>query len=93
METTVRQKIIQLLLIKPHEAQGISRILGVSQRSVESHLEHVMRSVGNRFEIVLPECRDCGFRFRGRDRVTKPSKCPKCKEEDISPPYFSIKPA
>jgi len=90
MESTVRQKIIEILKVKPVDALHLSRAIGVTQRVIESHLEHVEKSVGKSFEIVPAICRDCDFKFKNRTRTTKPTRCPKCKGEDIIPPLFFI---
>jgi transcriptional regulator len=92
-EATLRQQIIALLRVRPWEAGGLSHALGISQRQVESHLTHVRKSVeahGERMVIVPAQCRDCGFEFAERTRTTKPSRCPKCKSEQLAPPVFEI---
>jgi len=63
-EATLRQQIIALLRMRPWEAGGLARALGISQRQVESHLTHVRKSVeahGERMVIEPAQCRDCGF--------------------------------
>ena len=82
---------MDLLKVKPTDAQALSRAIGVSQRAIESHLPHVAKTVGKSFEITASDCRDCDFKFKDRDRMTKPSKCPKCNGEDICPPQFFIR--
>jgi transcriptional regulator len=32
----------------------------------------------------------CGFIFAKRDRLTPPSRCPRCKNEYVENPRFSI---
>ena len=90
---TRRQQIIALLRGRPWEAGELSRALGISQRQVESHLTHVRQSVkahGEQLVIEPAQCRDCGFAFAERTRTTKPSRCPKCKSEQLAPPVFEI---
>ena len=92
-EATLRQKIIELLRIRPWDAGGLSRALGVSQRQIEIHLKHVAKSVegrGEHFIIGAAQCRDCDFEFSDRTRTTKPSRCPKCRSEQLAPPVFEI---
>jgi len=92
-EATLRQQIIALLRVRPWEAGGLARALGISQRQVESHLTHVRTSVeahGERMVIGPAQCRDCGFAFAERTRTTKPSRCPQCKSEQLAPPVFAI---
>jgi predicted Zn-ribbon and HTH transcriptional regulator len=87
---TVRQKIVELLKVKPVDAGYLSRAVGASQRAIEAHLEHVAKGVGAQFEIMPSECKNCEFKFENRIRTTKPSKCPKCRGEEIYPPLFFI---
>mgnify|MGYP001619535811 CR=1 FL=1 len=92
-DATLRQKIIELLRVRPWDAGGLSRALGASQRQIEAHLKHVSKSVegrGERMVIGPAQCRDCGFEFSERTRTTKPSRCPKCKSESLAPPVFEI---
>jgi predicted Zn-ribbon and HTH transcriptional regulator len=93
-EATLRQQIIALLRVRPWDAGGLARALGISQRQVESHLTHVSKSMeahGERMVIGPAQCRDCGFEFSERTRTTKPSRCPQCKSEQLAPPVFEIR--
>ena len=93
-EATLRQQIIALLRVRPWDAGGLSRALGISQRQVESHLTHVRKSMeahGERLVREPAQCRDCGFAFAERTRTTKPSRCPQCKSEQLAPPVFEIR--
>lgn len=91
---TIRQQIVQELLGERCSAQDLAHRLGISEREVEEHLAHIARSVTRdrqgRFLLEPSTCQDCGFVFRGRTRLTKPSRCPKCRSEAISPPRFGI---
>jgi predicted Zn-ribbon and HTH transcriptional regulator len=98
--TTIREKIIEVLKTtsEPLAAEDIIRILGVdiSVRDVYEHLIHVAKSVRSRSqgrEVLLmepPVCKKCGYVFKDLDKPKKPSKCPRCKSEWISPPRFII---
>lgn len=72
------------------DAGALSRALGVKQRVIESHMEHVGKSVGRKFEVLQPWCADCGYKFKDRSKSTKPSRCPMCKSEMINPPRFFV---
>ncbi|WP_420888076.1 hypothetical protein [Candidatus Nitronereus thalassa] len=37
-----------------------------------------------------PTCIDCGYEFRHRTRLKRPSRCPHCRSEAITYPRFSI---
>ena len=93
-EATLRQQIIALLRVRPWEAGGLARALGISQRQVESHLTHVSQSVeahGERMVRGPAQCRDGGFASAERTRTTKPSRCPQCKSAQLAPPVFEIR--
>lgn len=93
MEATVRQQIIEKLKARPHTAFELSQMLRVSQRDIENHLKYVEKSAKTqmmKFKIESSMCENCKFDFEDRSRKTKPSRCPKCKCERITPPMFSI---
>jgi predicted Zn-ribbon and HTH transcriptional regulator len=91
---TIRQKIISLLAGKTLSVREISPDVGVSEKEVYEHLEHIQRTINKREHnlIVTPAaCKRCGFVFRKRDRLKKPSKCPVCRNEVIQEPLFSVR--
>jgi len=100
MESTTREKIIEILKTagRPLTAEEIAGFLGgdITPRDVYEHLPHISKSLrarSNGREILVmepPYCRKCGFEFRELDRPRKPSRCPRCKSEWISPPRFTI---
>ena len=90
---TVRRKILSLLSGPPLTALQISARSGIPEKEVYAHLPHVKKTVGRLGErlLVTPaECNACGFTFRKRERPDKPSRCPLCRGESISPPLFAI---
>jgi transcriptional regulator len=36
---------------------------------------------------------NCGFVFRKRDRLNRPSACPVCRGQHLGPPRFAVQPA
>lgn len=90
-ELTIRQQIVMLLKQHPRTALALSSELSVKTRQVEEHLIHIRKSSGKSFIIYPSKCLNCDFIFRDRERVTTPSRCPKCKEEGLEPPIFEIK--
>jgi predicted Zn-ribbon and HTH transcriptional regulator len=92
--STVRQELHTLLRSgKARSAHELSEVLGVAEREIVPHLEHLERSLKNENErlIVEPcECAACGFVFRERDRLTRPGKCPHCRATRVRPPRFRI---
>ena len=93
-ERTMRQRIIELLTDIPMTSHQLARALGIAERQVEEHLAHVVKTVARgrsrRFLIEPSHCVDCGFMFRDRTRLTKPSRCPKCRSEGVTPPRYHI---
>jgi hypothetical protein len=74
-------------------AKEISAIVGIPEKAVYSHLEHIKRTLhaeGHTLIVRPSECKRCGFVFRKRERFTKPGKCPACKGTSIEEPMFRI---
>ena len=91
---TLRREIIETLQGHAVSAKEISAIVGIREKDVDGHLEHIQRSMHNYGRILLitpAECKMCGFIFRKRKRFNKPGKCPVCRSESIAEPLFSIK--
>jgi predicted Zn-ribbon and HTH transcriptional regulator len=63
---------------------------------VEDHLVHVVKTVARhpsrRFVLEPSSCQTCGFLFRDRTRLTRPSRCPRCRSESITAPRYGIEP-
>ncbi len=95
-ELTVRQQIVQAITGMRRSARDLAHSLGIPERQVEEHLAHIVKSVAGsrqgRFRMEPASCQDCGYVFRGRTRLTRPSRCPKCRSEAILEPRFGIDP-
>jgi predicted Zn-ribbon and HTH transcriptional regulator len=90
---TVRERIADSLRGGQLTAREISTRASVPERDVAEHLRHLEHSLthaGERLLASAPHCIKCGFEFRERERHSRPSRCPECKSERISPPSFSI---
>lgn len=90
---SVRASIHQALLDGPVTARDVSRLVGIPEHDVASHLEHLSRSLkhtGEELRIEPATCLDCGFAFAQRQRFTRPSGCPKCRSRRIRFPRFRI---
>lgn len=93
---TIPRLIRAALRADPKTARELSRELGLSEREVLRHLEHLERSLReDRAKLVVdpPACLACGFVFRKRERLDRPSRCPVCRHERLSSARFSVKPA
>jgi hypothetical protein len=90
---TLRQKMIALLEADELSARDLSRYLNIREKDVQSHLDHIARSVAahNKTLVIRPcRCLQCGFVFRSRRRVTRPGRCPRCKTSRLEAPLFKI---
>ena len=90
---TFRQEIISVLTERTLSVREISADVGISGKEVVSHLEHIRiatRKSRERLVIIPAECKRCGFKFKKRERLTKPGKCPLCRRQQIQEPCFSI---
>jgi len=90
---TIRQEIIFVLTERTLSAREISAEAGISEKEVVDHLGHIriaVRKSRERLKIIPAECKKCGFRFKKRERLNKPGKCPICRSQQIQEPLFSI---
>ena len=90
--STLRQAMKELLAEQPHSSLELSQLLSQSEKEVLDHLTHLARAPGpgKRFQIIPAVCKNCGFVFRKRDRLTRPSRCPLCQHQSISRPRFVL---
>lgn len=93
-ERTPRRRIIDLLTGTRLSSHQLAQMLGIAERQVEEHLTHVVKTLARdctrRFVLEPSTCPDCGFVFRDRTRLTRPSRCPSCRGEGITAPRYGI---
>jgi len=84
--------IMELLEQKQLSALQLSGELGITEKEIFEHLEHIARSLKPTKRLVVEpaQCRSCGFPFKKRNRMKPPSRCPRCRSEFIQRPRFSI---
>jgi len=90
---TVRQAIRSLLEGFVLNAREISGRVGVTEKEVVLHLQHLDRSLSRQSAklVVAPaRCQTCGFVFSDRGRFGKPSKCPGCRGTRLEPARFTV---
>ena len=90
---TIRSKLRQVLGEGPLTARELSARVGISEKEVAGHLAHLARSLrqsGERLRVEPTRCLACGFVFKDRTRLDKPSRCPECKSERLAPSRFVI---
>ncbi len=74
-------------------ALELSSLVGIAHKQVVDHLEHLQRSLaaaGSELVVESARCSSCEYEFTDRDRLGRPSRCPKCKGERIEAPRFRI---
>ena len=92
-ESTVRADLRRELEHGPATAHELSSSVGIREREVAGHLEHLSRSLearGGKLVVRPAACLECGYLFRERKRFTTPGRCPRCGSERIEPPAFSV---
>jgi len=94
-----REKIIEILKNNksPLTVKDLAVLLGLEIKDAKTLYEDIKhaaktlyRKSGGREYIAMipPKCIDCGYEFKKLNRLRKPSKCPRCRSERISPPSF-----
>jgi len=89
---SLRRQLREVLTATPRSASWLARELGLKRGDVEEDLRHAIRSAraaGDIVVIVPARCKQCGFTFN-EDKLSKPGKCPECRETRIFEPQISI---
>jgi predicted Zn-ribbon and HTH transcriptional regulator len=87
-----RKELLSMLSTQPRSVSSLARELGLSRGDVEDDLRHAIRSAraaGHRIVVEPARCRACGFVFND-DRLSKPSRCPECRQSRILEAQISI---
>lgn len=90
---TIRKALAAALRREEISAHDLSRLIGIPEKSVAEHLEHLAKSLpahGERLTIISPECLGCGYAFPERKRLRRPSRCPRCRSTHLTGPMFRI---
>lgn len=75
-------------------ARELSAAVGVSERDIPAHLEHLGRSLkaqGLSLVVEPAACKACEYAFADRTRLEPPGSCPSCRGTRIAPPRFSVR--
>jgi len=91
---TIRLRIGELLRNAAVTPREISAAVGIREKEVARHLEHIRKSLHGGPEQLMVEpaaCRKCGFVFAKRERLDRPGRCPVCRGESIAEPRFVIR--
>jgi predicted Zn-ribbon and HTH transcriptional regulator len=89
---TLREEIAELIRQQSRSALEISGLLGIQEKDVYHHLLHIARSAarGETFHVEPSQCITCGYIFRDRKKLTRPGRCPHCRNQRITRPSFSL---
>ena len=90
---TIRQQIMSLLKNHEMNAREISKALGIREKTVYEHLEHIRYSIKPQKKklIIHPfHCLVCDYIFKDRKRLSRPGRCPQCKQGHIEAATFKI---
>ena len=87
---TLRHEIISLLIQESLTAREISERVGIQEKEVLEHLEHIKIALHGGLVVIPALCMGCGFSFRKRERLKGPGRCPVCRSERIAEPHFSV---
>lgn len=84
-QQTRRAQIIELLQQQPHSLSALKKLFSLSLSTIEDDVRHIQKSTTHTHKFIYtpPECAACGYLFRKRSRLKKPSRCPHCKSENI----------
>jgi len=92
---TPRRRIIELLTGTLLSSHQLAQLLNMPERQVEDHLTHIVKTLSRdparTFLLEPSECQDCTYAFRERTRLTRPSRCPRCRSEAITSPRYGIR--
>jgi predicted Zn-ribbon and HTH transcriptional regulator len=91
---TLRKQLMDVLSREPRSVSSLAHEIGLSRGDVEDALRHMIRSAraaGHRVVVVPARCRSCGFVF-DEDKLTKPGKCPSCRNSRIFEPQIAVAP-
>ena len=88
---TRRQQIIEILEKQKSTAQHLANVFETTLKEILEDLEHIGKSIKpKKLKEIPAHCKSCNFVFKEREKVSKPSKCPRCRSEWIEAQRFWI---
>ena len=76
-------------------ALEISQSVGIGDKEVALHLEHIIRTLRKKEQklVFAPyTCLGCGYHFTDRKRLQRPGRCPRCKGSHLKMATYHIAP-
>ncbi len=90
---TRRQELALMLSERELTIREIVDYFRATTKEIVEDLKSIAYKYKDRFVAKPAVCEFCGFVFKERDKIRKkPSKCPRCRNEKIQEPRFSLKP-
>ena len=88
---TRRQQIIEILQQNKQTAQQLANYFQTELKEIIEDLGHIKKSIKTKKLKISPAfCKSCNFVFKERSKISKPSKCPRCKSEWIEAQMFWV---
>ncbi len=90
---TRRKEIIEVLKEREMTLKELVELFQTEVKEIVEDLIHISQSVKIEHKKLKQRwaiCNNCGFTFKDREKFTRPTKCPKCRSEDITEPSFRI---
>lgn len=88
---TRREEITEILSKRAESAHQLANYYKVTLKEILEDLEHIRKSVKpRRLKQIPARCKHCGFIFKERSKIKKPSRCPRCRNERIQAQLFRI---
>lgn len=88
---TRREQIIELLKKEERTVKSLANIFATTPAEILEDLKHIEISIKPlKLKYQPAFCKKCGFVFKERDKIKKPSKCPRCRAEWIKAQVFRI---
>jgi predicted Zn-ribbon and HTH transcriptional regulator len=87
-----RKELIDILLDNPLSIKDIAQLLELSVKDVEDDVRHLQKTIKHmdyKLEVIPARCHKCDFQF-SKDKLHKPSKCPKCHGSWIYEPRILV---
>jgi len=89
---TRREEIEKILLKEEKSAHQLANMFQTELKEILEDLAHIELSVKPKKIVITPaRCKKCGFLFKERSKIKKPSKCPRCRSEWIQAQLFRIR--
>ncbi|NUM37420.1 MAG: transcriptional regulator [Candidatus Brocadiae bacterium] len=86
MQETRREQMIGLLTEGSWTLDSLAKYFDVTSKIIEDDLSHIEKSIKKTHSLkqIPPYCEGCGFVFKNRSRLQRPSRCPECKRERVT---------